>query len=444
MTNNLENLNKVNSELITVYELETGEKVVLGRELHQRLEIGWDYSTWFKRMMAYEFVAEKGYIPFSASRADGKAGKPRSEHLLYIESAQEIARMQRTPAGSQILKKLSEVQGVSNEKPKNELTIFNTDLIPVYTTDKGQQVVIGRELHEKLKIETPYSIWFLRVCEDYDFKENTDYYPYSTSLYKNVKRGRRGGQNRKDHILTSDMAREIAMIQRTPEGKAIRKKLLELAKQVEEGKLPSWRIHDELERAKAWIEEEETRRALETANSELETQVEEMQPKVDCFDKFIETGESTNFRTTAALLGYTQNAFMKLLEDDRLIYRDKNKKARPYAKFINLGWFEVKSVPCNDGAYRDQAFITPKGLSALRKKFDYQKGGLLVTLRVEDLVYFFDSVIVRLNKFALCFKEPYTKSQLMALHSQCEFEAAHLQAIANRIKDYINETEKGE
>ncbi len=67
-----------------------------------------------------------------------------------------------------------------------------------------------------------------------------------------------------------------------------------------------------------------------------------------------------------------------------------------------------------------------------------------MTPRVEDLVYFFDSMIVRLNKFALYFKEPYNTSQLMAFASFCEYEAAHLQAIADRTKDYINETEKGE
>lgn len=32
------------------------------------------------------------------------------------------------------------------------LTVFNNDIIPVYTTDAGDKVVIGRELHERLRI----------------------------------------------------------------------------------------------------------------------------------------------------------------------------------------------------------------------------------------------------------------------------------------------------
>ena len=39
----------------------------------------------------------------------------------------------------------------------NELQIFNQDVIPVYTTDKGEKVVMGRELHERLKINTAYA-----------------------------------------------------------------------------------------------------------------------------------------------------------------------------------------------------------------------------------------------------------------------------------------------
>lgn len=39
----------------------------------------------------------------------------------------------------------------------NELTVFNKDVIPVYTNDKGKKIVLGRELHEGLKIGSEYS-----------------------------------------------------------------------------------------------------------------------------------------------------------------------------------------------------------------------------------------------------------------------------------------------
>ncbi len=154
LTNPLEDLKVVSLDGITIYELETGERVVLGRELHEKLEIGWDYSTWFKRMAAY---IEDDFIEFSPSQAKGqRGGRNRKEHLLYLWTAQAIAQMQRTQEGSLVAKKLAEAQGLpSEEKTENKLVVFSNDLIPVYTTDEGKQVVIGRELHGRLGITTP-------------------------------------------------------------------------------------------------------------------------------------------------------------------------------------------------------------------------------------------------------------------------------------------------
>ena len=70
----------------------------------------------------------------------------------------------------------------------------------MYTTDEGNKVVMGRELHEKLGIKTPYHIWLPRMTE-YGFVEGSDYF----TVNKNV--------------------------QRTPQGMAIRQKLIELEKE---------------------------------------------------------------------------------------------------------------------------------------------------------------------------------------------------------------------
>ena len=102
----------------------------------------------------------------------------------------------------------------------NELTVFSKDVIPVYTTDTGEKVVVGRELHERLKIAERYSKWFDRMA-GYGFEEGTDYTPYQKVHPQN-------GQQIDDHILKLEMAKHIAMIQRTPEGKAIRDRLIAL------------------------------------------------------------------------------------------------------------------------------------------------------------------------------------------------------------------------
>lgn len=107
----------------------------------------------------------------------------------------------------------------------NNLTVFNNDIIPVYTTDAGEKVVIGRELHERLQILSKYADWFKNM-RGYGFSEGTNFSAYS----KNLENGGRSIE----HILTLDMAKHIAMIQRTPQGKEIRDKLISLETRVQE------------------------------------------------------------------------------------------------------------------------------------------------------------------------------------------------------------------
>lgn len=103
------------------------------------------------------------------------------------------------------------------------IRIFSEDVIPVYDTDTGEKVVLGRELHEKLKIKSRYNDWFANMTA-YGFKENVDY----SSFTKNLVNGGRSIE----HVLSLDMAKHIAMIQRTPEGMEIRQKLIDLEKNV--------------------------------------------------------------------------------------------------------------------------------------------------------------------------------------------------------------------
>lgn len=105
----------------------------------------------------------------------------------------------------------------------NGIQIFSRDVIPVYTTDEGNKVVLGRELHEKLGISERYSKWFSRMV-DYGFTEGEDYTPYQMVHPQNK-------QSVDNHIMTLDMAKHIAMIQRSAQGMAIRQKLIDLEKQ---------------------------------------------------------------------------------------------------------------------------------------------------------------------------------------------------------------------
>ncbi|MDU1488424.1 antA/AntB antirepressor family protein [Ligilactobacillus animalis] len=97
-------------------------------------------------------------------------------------------------------------------------------LIPVEKDEQGNVVVSGRELHDFLEINTPYTQWFERMV-GYGFDENVDFIGLSQKSEKPI-----GGRPQQDHALTLDMAKEISMIQRTERGKQARQYFLEIEK----------------------------------------------------------------------------------------------------------------------------------------------------------------------------------------------------------------------
>lgn len=110
MNNSLETIRIFSEDVIPVYDTDTGEKVVLGRELHERLKIKTAYKDWFPRMCEYGFVDGKDYGSFLSNRSDGLAGKPRTDHIITLDMAKHIAMIQRTPEGMQIRQKLIDLE----------------------------------------------------------------------------------------------------------------------------------------------------------------------------------------------------------------------------------------------------------------------------------------------------------------------------------------------
>lgn len=160
------------------------------------------------------------------------------------------------------------------------------------------QTVSARELHEQLHIKTAFKDWFPRMCE-YGFEEGKDF------CSKLSETSEKGGRPSKDADISVDMAKQICMIQRTPEGKAVRQYLIDLEK--------------------AWNTPEHVMaRALKLADQtidSLKTQVIEMKPKADYFDALVDKKLNTNIRDTAKELGVGERAFVSFLISNRFVFR---------------------------------------------------------------------------------------------------------------------------
>ena len=234
----------------------------------------------------------------------------------------------------------------------NEILVIHDDTSPQYPIN-------GRELHEQLGVETPYHIWFPRMCE-YGFAAGCDYEEVSNKNVQNPQ----GGRPSKHHMLTLSMAKEICMLQRNDAGRAIRRYLIEVEN--------AWNSPEQIMSRALRIAEENISKLrgkvfhLEAANSELTVQKQIMQPKAEYFDELVNRNLLTNFRDTAKQLGVKEKAFISFLIDHKYIYRDKRGNLKPMAGKSD-GLFEVKESYNEKTQWSGtQTLITPKGRETFR------------------------------------------------------------------------------
>lgn len=95
---------------------------------------------------------------------------------------------------------------------------------------QGETLLISAKLlHGKLKVRSIFANWIQRRIEDYGFIQNEDFFP---NLEKSS-----GGRKSKDYLLTLDTAKEIAMVERNEQGRAIRRYFIEAEKELHNKRL---------------------------------------------------------------------------------------------------------------------------------------------------------------------------------------------------------------
>lgn len=109
---------------------------------------------------------------------------------------------------------------------------------------------------------------------------------------------------------------------------------------------------------------------LEAENKQLKIENEQQKPKVEYFDTLINRGNSTNIRNTAKELKIPERQFIKMLQLDGFLYRDKHNQLCPYSEYIQKGYFEVKEWQQGEKT-GTQTLITVEGKQFFINK--YQK-----------------------------------------------------------------------
>ena len=233
-------------------------------------------------------------------------------------------------------------------------------LIPI-REDDGRQAVSGRDLHAFLEVATPYKDWFPRMLA-YGFTDGED---FGAILSEST-----GGRPGTDHVLTLDMAKELAMIQRTDKGKQARQYFIEVEKRARLNAVPR-SLPDAL---RAYAIEVEAREALEA-------KVAADAPKVEYIDTFVAPEDLRILRNVAKSLDLPEDTLRQALIDHKWIYEEiterwsnkkqQKEKVRRYSSYSDKRPY-FRPIPNHDaprfkGELMHTLKITPQGAVAISR-----------------------------------------------------------------------------
>ena len=231
------------------------------------------------------------------------------------------------------------------------------ELIKINTSNPDRPTVLGRDLHEALGVETPYSKWFSRMAE-YGFAEGDDF----VTVDKNVLRadGSPMPQIQHDHQLTIPMAKEICMLQRTEKGKECRQYFIKVEEAWNTPEMIVARAHQILQ---ARLDEAISRVSL------LESKIEEDAPATNLGYAVTAADDSILIGVMAKILrqnGYDtgEQRFFETLRREGFLIKSGSDRNMPTQRALEMGLFTIK----------ENVHVTPNGSFTTRTTMVTGKG----------------------------------------------------------------------
>ncbi|CAM3410974.1 phage antirepressor KilAC domain-containing protein [Pseudostreptobacillus hongkongensis] len=238
------------------------------------------------------------------------------------------------------------------------------EMIKIDYNDNQEVIVSGRELHEKLEIQSHYKDWIKRML-DYGFEENRDF--IAIAQKRATAQGNETTYN--DHLLKLDTAKEICMLQRNEKGKIFRQYFIQIEKDYNS---------PEKVMARALMFAEKKMNTLQIEVKELQDKIEADKPKIifaealEVSDKAILIGELAKILKQNGI-DIGQNRLFEYLRKNGYLCNRGEQYNSPTQRALELKLFEIKTTTINnpDGSVRvtRTTKVTPKGQSYFINQF---------------------------------------------------------------------------
>ena len=204
------------------------------------------------------------------------------------------------------------------------------ELIVITESEEGEKLVSARALFEFLESKRDFTTWIKDKIDKYGFVENEDF-----TLHKFVE----GKTWKHDYILKIDIAKEISMVEGNERGRQARKYFIECERQLKEinkVKIPQTYAEALLEAGRLALE-----------NEKLLIENIEMKPKVEYYEKVIDSESEFTITQIAKEILMSGKALNKVLEIQGVQYK-QNGQWLLYSKYQDKGYTKTRTTPYID------------------------------------------------------------------------------------------------
>lgn len=192
--------------------------------------------------------------------------------------------------------------------------------------DEDRITLSARELHEFLEVGTEFRHWFPRMSE-YGFDEGVDFSPVIFDHPQNK-------QPTKDYQITIEMAKEIAMIQRSEKGKQARQYFIQLEKE--------WNSPEKV-MARALLLADSKIQSLKLENKIKDQQIGELKPKADYYDEILKNKGLVTITQIAKDYGLSGSTMNRKLHELGVQFKQSGQWLL-YSKYHDKGYTHSETV----------------------------------------------------------------------------------------------------
>lgn len=240
------------------------------------------------------------------------------------------------------------------------------DLVRIVARPIGDEAnsVDARELHEALGVGRDFSTWMHARIEQLGFVEHVDF-----AIVEELRSPVSGSamarpQKVREYILTIDAAKHLALAERTDAGKRVRAYFIEAERRLRNGGADTMAMLADPAHLRALL------LSYAERTSKAEAALAAAAPKVEVFDRIIDSGDTFGFREAAQQIragtGASENEVRGLMRARGWIQR-LGQQLAPAHEGVARGYVTTRERSWTDetGAtrVRPELRVTPKGIA---------------------------------------------------------------------------------